>query len=159
MKLTKQIKQRHFNKVYANAEIINCACDCGEQLRNKDKYGRDKKFINGHNNRKYKDPTQYKREWNHRNRKQRYLKKIERGHKLKVKVIKLLGGKCSDCRLKYNGKNACVFQVHHEDPTKKLFAVNTRTLINYSWKKILEEIKKCKLLCANCHFIEENKEY
>ena len=161
MKLTiKQIKQRHFDKVYANAEIINCACGCGKQLKNKDKYGRDKKFINGHNNRKYRDPTQYKREWNYRNRESRYENKITRGRRLKAKVINLMGGKCSNksCGLKYNGKNACVFQVHHKDPSKKLFVVNTRTLINYSWKKILKEIKKCKLLCANCYFIIEKKD-
>ena len=44
--------------------------------------------------------------------------------------------------------------IHHKDSSKKLFAVNTRTL-----EKILKEIKKCELLCANCHFIKENKEY
>ena len=162
MKLTtKQIKQRHFDKIYANAEIIDCACGCGEQLKNKDRYGRDKKFINGHNNRKYKDPKQYKREWNHRNRKSRYEVKVARGRRLKGIVIHLMGGKCSNksCGLEYNGKNACVFQVHHKDPAKKLFVVNVRTLVNYSWEKVLKEIKKCKLLCANCHFIEENKEY
>ena len=71
----------------------------------------------------------------------------------------LMVGKCDDCRLKYNGKNACIFQLHHKDPAKKLFVVNTRTLINYAWEKIIKEIKKCKLLCANCHFIKENKEY
>jgi len=160
MKLTiKQIRQRHFDKVYANSKTIECACGCGGKLKNKDKYGRDVKFINGHNNRKYKDKTQHKREWNYRNKKYRYEEKVKRGHRLKVKVIKLLGGKCNDCGLEYNGRNACVFQVHHRDPLKKEFVVNTRTLINYSWKKILNEIKKCELLCANCHFINHNKEY
>jgi len=138
-----------------------CACGCGKEMPETDKYGRQHDYISGHNNRKYKDPTQYKREWNHRNRKSRYESKVERGHRLKVKVIGLMGGKCSnlECGLKYNGKNACVFQLHHRDPTKKEFVVNTRTLVNYSWKKILDEIKKCDLLCANCHFIKENKEY
>lgn len=160
MPLTKrEIKQRYFDKVYKNAPLIKCACGCGQILKSKDRYGRDVRFINGHNGRKYKDPTQYKREWNYRNRDYRYSKKVERGHKLKVKVIKLLGGKCVDCGLEYNGKNACVFQIHHKDPSKKLFVVNTRTLINYSWKKILKEIKKCELLCANCHFKKHNEEY
>lgn len=155
----KQIKQRHFDKVYAGAKLVDCACGCGRKIKNKDKYGRDKKYISGHNNRKYDNSTQYKREWNHRNRKSRYESKIARGHRLKVKVIKLLGGKCLSCNLEYNGKNACVFQIHHKNPKDKLFVVNTRTLINYAWKKILEEIKKCNLLCANCHFILHNEEY
>jgi hypothetical protein len=138
-----------------------CKCGCGNQIEPTDKYGRSHDYISGHNGRKYKDPTQYKREWNHRNRKSRYESKVERGHRLKVKVINLMGGKCSNpnCNLKYNGKNACVFQTHHKDPKQKEFVINTRTLINYSWKKILREIKKCELLCANCHFIKENEEY
>jgi len=138
-----------------------CACGCGQNIGEFDKYGRKHNFVSGHNGRKYKDPTQYKREWNHRNRKARYESKVERGHRLKIKVIGLMGGKCSNskCNLEYNGKNACVFQIHHRDPKQKEFVVNTRTLINYSWEKILKEIKKCELFCANCHFIKENEEY
>jgi len=138
-----------------------CKCGCGQKITETDGYYRKHNYVNGHNGRKYKDPTQYKREWNHRNRKARYESKVDRGHRLKVKIINLMGGKCSNpkCNLKYNGKNACIFQVHHIDPSKKEFAINTRTLINYSWNKILKEIKKCCLLCANCHFIKENEEY
>lgn len=139
---------------------VPCACGCGVQIENKDKYGRDRKFISGHNTpRKYEDPTQYKREWNHRNRKSRYESRIARGYRLKAKVIFLMGGKCCHCPLRYNGKNACVFQAHHKDPSRKLFPINIRTLCHYAWTKILDEIEKCKLLCANCHFIEHNKEY
>jgi hypothetical protein len=136
-----------------------CACGCGEKIEPTDKYGRLHEYISGHNGRKYEDPTQYKREWNHRNRTSRYESKVARGHRLKVRIILLLGGKCSDCNTTYNGKNACVFQTHHEEPRKKEFVINTRTLMNYSWEKILIEVKKCKLLCANCHFIEHNEEY
>ena len=32
-----------------------------------DKWGRSRKYVNGHNGRKYTDPKQYKREWNKRN--------------------------------------------------------------------------------------------
>ena len=117
----KQAKQRYFNKVYASAELVDCACGCGKKIKNKDRYGRDKKYISGHNNRKYDDPTQYKREWNHRNKESRYESKVARGHRLKVKVIKLLGGECVSCSLKYNGKNACVFQTHHKNPNEKDF--------------------------------------
>ena len=137
----------------------DCACGCGEKITDKDKYGRNHSYISGHNGRKYKEKGQHKREWNHRNREHIYLKKIERGHNLKVKVVKLMGGECMDCNLKYNGENACVFQVHHKEPKKKKMDVNIRTLISYAWNKILKEIKKCVLLCANCHFIRHNKKY
>jgi len=136
-----------------------CKCGCGNKITLTDKYGRNHDYISGHNGRKYKDPMQHKREWNKRNKDKRYLAKVERGHKLKVKVINLLGGKCKDCGLIYNGENACVFQVHHKNPSKKEIVVNTRTLINYAWSKIEKEIKKCCLLCANCHFIKHNKKY
>jgi hypothetical protein len=157
----KEIKKNHFNKAYNEAPLIKCKCGCGTLIKSKDKYARNVEFVNGHNGRKYDNPTQYKKEWNHKNRESRYENKIERGHRLKIKIIKLLGGKCSNhkCNLEYNGKNACVFQLHHTKPKDKLFAINTRTLINYSWEKILKELKKCELLCANCHFIKENKEY
>jgi len=149
------------NKVISTEKtpIKMCACGCGKEITLTDKYGRSHDYVSGHNGRKYKDPTQYKREWNHRNRKSRYRYKVERGHKLKIKIIRLLGGRCIDCDLEYNGKNACVFQVHHKDPSKKLFVVNTRTLMNYAWARIINEIKKCELLCANCHFIRHNEEY
>jgi hypothetical protein len=141
--------------------IKMCECGCGKEITLTDKYGRSHDYISGHNGRKYDNPTQYKREWNHRNQKSRYESKIERGHTLKVRIINLMGGECSnpECGLEYNGKNACVFQCHHIDPSKKLFAINTRTLNNYTWNSILEETEKCQLLCANCHFIKENKEY
>ena len=142
-------------------KTIKCACGCGQTLKDKDLYGRERTFINGHNRRKYKDPTQYKRAWNHRNREARYESKVSRGRRLKSKVIILMGGKCNNknCGLLYNNENACVFQLHHTDPKKKLFPVNTRTLINYSWEKILKEINKCVLLCANCHFTKHNERY
>jgi hypothetical protein len=52
-----------------------------------------------------------------------------------------------------------VFQFHHIIPADKLFGINARTLINYSWGKIKSEAQKCDILCANCHFIHHNKEY
>lgn len=38
---------------------------------------------------------------------------------------------------------------HHRDPNEKDLAVGS--MIKYSRKKILEEISKCDVLCANCH--------
>jgi hypothetical protein len=160
MSLTKQeIKKRCFDKKYAEAKTIECSCGCKKTLKCVDHYGRIQKFINGHNGRKYDDPFQYQREWRHRNRVSILQTKMERGRRLKAKVVGLMGGKCSSCGLEYNGKNACVFQLHHIDTKNKLFMINAKTLVNYAWIKILDEIKKCVLLCANCHFMAENEEY
>lgn len=64
----------------------------------------------------------------------------------KENLVKVLGGKCQIC-----GFNAYIEaqEFHHEDGKDKSFGIssgNTRSLMSY-----LNEIKKCYLLCANCH--------
>jgi hypothetical protein len=154
----KEIKQRHFNKVYSTAESITCACGCGKILLNKDKYGRDIKFINGHNNRKYEDSTQYKREWNYRNREKRQIYKMIYYHRKKSELIIYKGGKCVNCDLKYTGKNGSVFQFHHKEPKDKLFQLGNQ-LTNHKWEKVIQEVDKCDLLCANCHSLRHSEEF
>ena len=144
-------KQRYYKKIYDNAPLIECACGCGTLIKSKDKYGRDKKYVNGHNNRKYDDPTQYKREWNHRHRKERYEYKVKRVDKIRDELIRNAGGKCQHCGVEYNGMNAPIFDLHHVDPSTKSFNLNKNYLSHYSLESIREEAKKCILLCSNCH--------
>jgi hypothetical protein len=155
----RDIKKRYFMKVYQAAPMIPCACGCGARTKAKDQYGRDKMFINGHNGRKYGEAGQYQKEWRKRNRRTLYENKIKRGHDLKRRAVMLRGGKCLDCSLIYDGKNGAIFQFHHRSPREKLFPVNARTLVTHAWEKIEAELKKCDLLCANCHFKRENEEY
>jgi hypothetical protein len=151
MKLTlAQIKRRYFNKVYAAAPTEPCACGCGQLIKTKDKYGRDRKYISGHNGRKYEDPTEYKRAWNHANRPQRRTYARTRVHKLKEALIHAAGGKCECCGLPFTGCSA-LFDFHHRDPSQKEFSLNNRTLNAYGIVRIRNEAKKCSLLCANCH--------
>lgn len=139
-------------------KLIKCSCGCGQKLNNKDKYGRDVKFINGHNGRKYNDPTQYKREWNHRNRLSRRKYRDDYQRKRKGELIKLLGGKCENCGLEYNGENGCLFQFHHKNPKEKEIRLNLNKM-GIAWNKIIKESKKCKLVCANCHFLIHGSKY
>ena len=46
---------------------------------------------------------------------------------------------------------------HHEDPSTKLGNVH-RFISNGQFKKAYEEIKKCIVLCANCHRIYHHDE-
>lgn len=149
---TKEIKQRHFDKVYREAPFIECSCGCGNKIKSKDKYGRDKKFINGHNGRKYEDKTQHKREWNHRNRKKRYEYKKDYDRARKVKLIRLKDSACAHCKTKYDGTNASLFDFHHIE--NKSFSLSMGTFSRYKWEIVLDELKKCILLCSNCHRIE-----
>lgn len=64
----------------------------------------------------------------------------------KENQVRVLGGKCQIC-----GFDAYVDaqEFHHEDGKDKSFGISsgdTRSLLSY-----LDEIKKCYLLCANCH--------
>lgn len=69
----------------------------------------------------------------------------------KEKAVQLLGGKCQLC-----GYDKCnqALQFHHKNPEKKEFGISGMYCI--SWERIEREIKKCILLCANCHTEVEN---
>ena len=56
-----------------------------------------------------------------------------------------MGGKCEKCGY---DKCAAAMDFHHKDPSKKEFTIGTK---NIGFKRLSEEIKKCILLCANCH--------
>lgn len=72
----------------------------------------------------------------------------------KEKLVKLFGGKCSLCGYKrYYG----ALDFHHINPKDKEFALSVRGL-SYSWSVILNEAKKCVLVCKNCHAEVEAEE-
>jgi hypothetical protein len=154
----KEIKKRYFDKIYANANDILCSCGCGKITKDKDRYGRTKQYINGHNNRKYSDPIQYKREWNHRNRMSRQIYKMIYYRRKKIELIKYKGSKCIKCGVSYNGKNGAMFQFHHREPKDKLFQLGNQ-ITNHKWEIVLKEADKCDLLCANCHSLIDSKEF
>lgn len=144
-------KQRYFKKVYENASIIECACGCKEKIKSKDKYARDIKFVNGHNNRKYEIKNQYKREWNHRNREQRHAYRAHRAYQIRIALLEKLGNRCFHCGLIHDGQNTPVFDFHHKDPSTKIFNVNLNFIDRYSKEKVTAEAEKCEILCSNCH--------
>lgn len=71
----------------------------------------------------------------------------KRRRKIRSMAIEKAGGKCIRCG--YN-KYPEVLEFHHKDPSKKEFGIGQNGLTR-SWKRVEEEIKKCDLLCANCH--------
>ena len=70
------------------------------------------------------------------------------GLERKKKLIEMRGGKCSICGY---SKNYAALTFHHLIPSKKEFGLDIRRLSNHSWKRILNEISDCQLLCHNCH--------
>lgn len=61
----------------------------------------------------------------------------------KIKIN--LGGKCIKC-----GYDRCLkaLEFHHLDPSKKDFTISND---HFKLKEAIEEVKKCVLLCSNCH--------
>lgn len=46
---------------------------------------------------------------------------------------------------------------HHRNPQEKLFGISAVNIKNKPWDEVANEIKKCDLLCSNCHGEEEDK--
>lgn len=68
--------------------------------------------------------------------------------RLRVLIRNELGGQCKRCGW---SDHPAGLVVHHVDPSKKEFSLETGSM--KSIQKALEELKKCVLLCANCHSI------
>lgn len=66
----------------------------------------------------------------------------------KNQAIEYKGSKCFDCKQSFPRQ---VYDFHHLNPKEKEF--NWTKLRLKSWDKIIKELDKCILLCANCHRI------
>ena len=80
----------------------------------------------------------------------RYKKTIfmrNKRNSFKERAVKYKGNKCEHC-----GYSKCLaaLEFHHKDPEKKEFGISSANR-NRSWKQIKIELKKCLLLCSNCH--------
>lgn len=78
----------------------------------------------------------YLHEYNKKYQKERYEKR-------KIELMNSLGGKCARCGAQHN------LEFHHVDKATKEFSIMRR------WKEdVSEELKKCVLLCHECHLAE-----
>ena len=85
--------------------------------------------------------------------KSEYVKEWRKNTKQKVLVC--MGKECQICN--YN-KCPEALEFHHLDPNKKEFGLGSIMATPVSWEKIVLEMMKCILLCANCH-MEEHYPY
>lgn len=63
----------------------------------------------------------------------------------KLRLIAFFGGKCKLCGY---DRHEGALEFHHLDPSKKDFSISGKS---HSFNRLLEEAKKCVLLCSNCH--------
>jgi hypothetical protein len=83
----------------------------------------------------------------------KYKKRYHRRKHWIDKIKKSQG--CAHCG--YN-EHACALDFDHIDPSEKKFLI-PRVLSRKPLKKLFPEIRKCRILCANCHRIHSNKQW
>jgi len=66
----------------------------------------------------------------------------------KTRLVEGMGGKCAIC-----GYSRChdALEFHHIDPNEKDFGLGAGRGAIKNWHKLVEEAKKCILLCSICH--------
>lgn len=83
----------------------------------------------------------------HANREQYLERNRQRKLEMREHVSLVKSVPCQDCEGEYP---TYVMDLDHRDPNEK--CGNIDKFINLgSWKKLLAEIEKCDVVCANCH--------
>ena len=67
-----------------------------------------------------------------------------------INIMKL-GNRCKQCNVVCTHDYIKEFEFHHRTPRFKKFNISDGASRGYSLKKILREVKKCDLLCKDCH--------
>jgi len=73
------------------------------------------------------------------------VQSIERHRDHKRRIVDFLGGECVIC-----GYSRCLGALHlHHHKGKK--DINFPHVAKWKWARIVKELKKCMLVCGNCH--------
>ncbi|HSK73379.1 MAG TPA: hypothetical protein VK892_16885 [Pyrinomonadaceae bacterium] len=94
----------------------------------------------------------YNREYYRRNRKHLLRKQKEKNRRHVEKVGAWLnelkkGLSCERC----SESHPATLQFHHLDPKEKEFSIGMYRHGRFSKERLLKEIAKCEVICANCH--------
>ena len=68
---------------------------------------------------------------------------------IKKRLVDLFGGRCTRCSI----TDHRVLDFDHIDPMTKRFSLCVGSM-RKPWETLIEEAKKCQLLCSNCHRIK-----
>ena len=67
----------------------------------------------------------------------------------KKAFVRSLGNECEKCGIEHDDRNTAIFDFHHRnEKTKK---ADWTTMRNWSLERQRDELKKCMLVCSNCH--------
>ena len=97
------------------------------------------------------DKRTYDRQWyaDHPEYRERQITLKTERRKRHVNMVREEKAKrgCEDC----GEGDPKVLDLHHRDPATKKFTFGKSGNLSLSWPRIVEEINKCDVLCANCH--------
>jgi hypothetical protein len=130
---------------------ICSSCNIEKQI---ELFDRNKECLKGRTRQCKECRASKTRQWYADNRLRRRQESNERNQNRRDECIDKLGGKCMRCNESFP---RCVYDFHHRDVTTKVNAISN---LLRKPKLLWEELKKCDLLCANCHRIvhfEEGK--
>ena len=79
------------------------------------------------------------------------MKHISRSKQKRIdnwkRTFKFFGArKCMICEIE---SNMPIYELHHHDQDGK--ETNISSIMHHSWSKVENELRKCILVCANCH--------
>jgi hypothetical protein len=94
----------------------------------------------------------YNREYYRRNRERLIQRQGEKNRRLAERRRKWLaeyksGLSCAKC----GESHPATLTFHHVKPSQKSFAVGDAITLKVSLRRLQDEIRKCEVLCANCH--------
>jgi hypothetical protein len=102
---------------------------------------------------------EYKNKWYHskpENKENFKYTRQKTKNELRAKMIEFLKNeKCVDC----GEEDIVTFEFDHKDVKEKSHNISTMIGDCFSWDKILEEISKCDIRCANCHRKKTAKQF
>ncbi|MBV9279507.1 MAG: hypothetical protein JOZ41_05460 [Chloroflexi bacterium] len=87
----------------------------------------------------------------YRNNRSRHIAQVtQRERDIAGRILALKSqGHCVFCGFAH----PAALHFHHRDPVDKRFGIAEAPQLGYRWERILAEIAKCDLICANCHSI------
>lgn len=102
----------------------------------------------------YKDPydprsREARMRWYRKNKEKQIDRQSERKREMR-EWVRTLKTNCNRCP--YDNPVALVF--HHSDPSQKDISIAEAIGKGWGKQRILKEIEKCEVICANCHHVE-----
>jgi hypothetical protein len=66
----------------------------------------------------------------------------------KIRIVESFGNICCICKNTYPPE---LYDLHHIDPDEKEFSFGSIYASPISWDRIVIELRKCVMVCSNCH--------